>query len=170
MNIVSGELNNAAAKKYDLEAWFPFENAYRELVSCSNCLDYQARSMNIRCGEKEAKKKNSGKGDKQFTKKKYVHMLNATLCACTRVICCILENYQTPYGVIMPEKIVEFMPPSMLKTDEDGKKYLPYTAEYVPPKAEKTNKQKNKKAKKQKQKQAAAKAEDVKVGIAKMKV
>ena len=41
VNIVSGELNNAAAKKYDLEAWFPHSRAYRELVSCSNCLDYQ---------------------------------------------------------------------------------------------------------------------------------
>ena len=41
VNIVSGELNNAAAKKYDLEAWFPHSKAYRELVSCSNCLDYQ---------------------------------------------------------------------------------------------------------------------------------
>jgi seryl-tRNA synthetase len=49
VNIVSGELNNAAAKKYDLEAWFPFENNFRELVSCSNCLDYQSRAMNIRC-------------------------------------------------------------------------------------------------------------------------
>ena len=41
VNIVSGELNNAAAKKYDLEAWFPHSRAYRELVSCSNCLEYQ---------------------------------------------------------------------------------------------------------------------------------
>ena len=44
VNIVSGELNNAAAKKYDLEAWFPHSKAYRELVSCSNCLDYQVQS------------------------------------------------------------------------------------------------------------------------------
>lgn len=43
VNIVSGELNNAAAKKYDLEAWFPASKAYRELVSCSNCTDYQVR-------------------------------------------------------------------------------------------------------------------------------
>ncbi len=43
VNIVSGELNNAAAKKYDLEAWFPHSKAYRELVSCSNCLDYQVQ-------------------------------------------------------------------------------------------------------------------------------
>ncbi len=41
VNIVSGELNNAAAKKLDLEAWFPTLGVYRELVSCSNCLDYQ---------------------------------------------------------------------------------------------------------------------------------
>ena len=45
VNIVSGELNNAAAKKYDLEAWFPHSRAYRELVSCSNCLDYQVCSI-----------------------------------------------------------------------------------------------------------------------------
>ena len=130
--------------------------------------------MNIRCGEKESKKNNKGKdGKREFTKKKYVHMLNATLCACTRVICCILENYQTPYGVIMPDKIIEFLPPSMLKTDENGKKYLPYTAEYVPPKAEKTNKQKNKKAKKAKKKQQqkkGASVDDVKVGVSDMKV
>ncbi len=41
VNIVSGELNNAASKKYDLEAWFPASKTHRELVSCSNCLDYQ---------------------------------------------------------------------------------------------------------------------------------
>jgi hypothetical protein len=43
VNIVSGELNNAAAKKYDLEAWFPASKTWRELVSCSNCTDYQVR-------------------------------------------------------------------------------------------------------------------------------
>ncbi len=48
--IVSGALNNAAAKKYDLEAWFPGYGTYRELVSCSNCTDYQSRAMEVRCG------------------------------------------------------------------------------------------------------------------------
>lgn len=43
INIVSGELNNAAIKKYDLEAWFPAYEEFRELVSCSNCTDYQVR-------------------------------------------------------------------------------------------------------------------------------
>jgi seryl-tRNA synthetase len=49
INIVSGALNNAAIRKYDLECWFPGYNAYRELVSCSNCTDYQSRAMEIRC-------------------------------------------------------------------------------------------------------------------------
>lgn len=49
--IVSAELNNAAAKKLDLEAWFPGSTAYRELVSCSNCLDYQARRLKVRYGQ-----------------------------------------------------------------------------------------------------------------------
>lgn len=48
VNIVSGALNNAAAKKLDIEAWFPGSNAFRELVSCSNCLEYQARRLLVR--------------------------------------------------------------------------------------------------------------------------
>lgn len=48
VTIVTGEMNKAAAKKYDLEGWFPTLGQYRELVSCSNCTDYQSRSMNIR--------------------------------------------------------------------------------------------------------------------------
>ena len=51
VNIVSGELNNAAAKKLDLEAWFPGSGKFRELVSCSNCLDYQSRRLKIRYGQ-----------------------------------------------------------------------------------------------------------------------
>ena len=49
--IVSGALNNAAAKKLDLEAWFPASGAFRELVSCSNWLDYQARRLRVRYGQ-----------------------------------------------------------------------------------------------------------------------
>ena len=51
ISIVSGALNNAAIKKLDLECWFPGYNAYRELVSCSNCTDYQSRAMEIRCSQ-----------------------------------------------------------------------------------------------------------------------
>ena len=82
--IVSGALNNAAAKKYDLEAFFPFQGTYKELVSCSNCTDYQTRELNIRYGPKSL----------TDNRKKYVHALNSTLCATERALCCILENYQ----------------------------------------------------------------------------
>lgn len=100
VNIVSGALNNAASKKLDLEAWFPGSKAFRELVSCSNCLDYQARRLKVRYGQ--TKKMNQ--------EAEYVHMLNATMCATTRTICAILENYQTDDGVIIPEVLREFMP------------------------------------------------------------
>ncbi|KHN95433.1 Seryl-tRNA synthetase, class IIa [Metarhizium album ARSEF 1941] len=85
VSIVSGALNNAASKKLDLEAWFPFQGEYKELVSCSNCTDYQSRALEIRFGSKM----------QTDVKKKYVHCLNSTLCATTRTMCCILENYQT---------------------------------------------------------------------------
>ena len=78
VNIVSGELNNAAIKKYDIECWFPYQKKYRELVSCSNCTDYQSRAMEVRCGGKKM-------GSRE---KKYVHMLNSTLC--------LWENYLLP--------------------------------------------------------------------------
>ena len=91
--IVSAELNNAAAKKLDLEAWFPGSSAFRELVSCSNCLDYQARRLRVRYGQAK-------KLDGEVS---YVHMLNATMCATTRVLCAILENNQNEEGVVVPE-------------------------------------------------------------------
>jgi len=96
--IVSGELNNAAAMKYDLEGWFPCDNEgkgrYRELVSCSNCTDYQARAMGTKFGV--------NKGDP------YCHMLNSTLCATERAMCCLVENYQTPEGVKVPAALQPF--------------------------------------------------------------
>nr|XP_006820952.1 PREDICTED: serine--tRNA ligase, cytoplasmic [Saccoglossus kowalevskii] len=103
VNIVSGELNNAAAKKLDLEAWFPGSGAFRELVSCSNCLDYQARRLLVRYSQT---KKMGGQAE-------FVHMLNATMCATTRVICVILENYQTEEGIIIPDVLKQYMPPNL---------------------------------------------------------
>ncbi|XP_054263477.1 serine--tRNA ligase, cytoplasmic isoform X2 [Macrosteles quadrilineatus] len=101
VNIVSGALNNAAAKKLDLEAWFPGSGAFRELVSCSNCLDYQARRLLVRYGQT---KKMNAQTD-------YVHMLNATACATTRVICAILETYQTETGIKIPAALKPYFPP-----------------------------------------------------------
>lgn len=108
--IVSGALNDAAVKKYDLEAWFPGQQTYRELVSCSNCTDFQARGVGARCGQKK-----TGGGDKKSKEEmlsdraSYVHFLNSTLCATGRGICCLLENYQEENGVRVPEVLVPFM-------------------------------------------------------------
>uniref|UniRef100_A0A1B6CET3 serine--tRNA ligase n=2 Tax=Clastoptera arizonana TaxID=38151 RepID=A0A1B6CET3_9HEMI len=100
VNIVSGALNNSTAKKLDIEAWFPGSGAFRELVSCSNCLDYQSRRLLIRYGQ--TKPKNS--------QPDYVHMLNATVCATTRVICAILETYQTETGIKIPPLLKPYFP------------------------------------------------------------
>ncbi|CAK7904424.1 serine--tRNA ligase, cytoplasmic [[Candida] anglica] len=100
VGIVSGELNNAAAKKYDLEAWFPYQKEYKELVSCSNCTDYQSRNLEIRCGIKQQNQQ----------QKNYVHCLNSTLSATQRALCCILENYQTEDGLVIPEVLRKYIP------------------------------------------------------------
>ncbi|KAJ6244466.1 seryl-tRNA synthetase [Anaeramoeba flamelloides] len=100
VNIVSGELNDAAARKFDLEAWFPGYNNYKELVSCSNCLDYQSRSIQCKYWPNKSEKKKEVE---------FVHMLNGTLCATERCICCILENYQTEKGIVVPEVLRPYM-------------------------------------------------------------
>ena len=130
VTIVSGELNDAAVKKYDLEGWFPGQKTYRELVSCSNCTDYQARGVGVRCGHATQQDKSD-----KTERKSYCHMLNATLCATGRGICCILETYQTPDGVVVPEVLRPFM---------GGKDFLPFLR--GPP--ETTKGEKNTKAKK----------------------
>lgn len=105
ISIVSGALNDAAALKYDIEAWFPGYNSFRELVSCSNCTDFQSRALETRYALKNQEDK------------LYVHLLNGTLCATERTMCCIVENYQTPTGVNVPEVLQPFM---------GGIKFLPF--------------------------------------------
>ena len=126
VEIVSGALNNAAAKKYDLEAWFPFQGEYKELVSCSNCTDYQSRALDIRYGIK---------GPDPAEKKKYVHALNATLCATERALCCILENYQTenvklPTNPLTMRGLLTF-PMQGVRVPEVLRKYLPGNPEII---------------------------------------
>lgn len=108
--IVSGALNLAAAQKYDLEAWFPFQGAYKELVSTSNCTDYQARRLEVRCGLKKP-------GE---ARKVYVHMLNGTMTATERSLCCIVENWQTPEGLTIPPPLRPYM---------QGRDFLPWVKE-----------------------------------------
>ena len=112
INIVSGALNNAASKKYDIEGWFPISKTFRELVSCSNCTDYQSRNVNCVYGQVETlTKSTTSKLTPSVTEKKkdYVHMLNSTLCAVTRTMCIICETYQTNNGVTVPDVLVPFV-------------------------------------------------------------
>lgn len=95
VNIASGELNDNAAKKFDLEVWFPTQNTYREMVSCSNCTDYQARKLNIKMGRVGTEKK-----------KEHVHTLNSTAIATQRTMCAILENFQEEDGTVPLPKIL----------------------------------------------------------------
>ncbi|MHA1147294.1 MAG: serine--tRNA ligase [Promethearchaeota archaeon] len=99
VSIASGDLNDNAAKKYDLEAWFPASNTYRELVSCSNCTDYQARKLKIRMGKIGSQEE-----------KRTLHTLNSTAIATERTICCILENYQNEdHSITIPKALQEYM-------------------------------------------------------------
>ncbi len=99
VNVCTGDIGTVAAKKYDIEAWMPAQNAYREIVSCSNCTDYQARRLNIKYREKE------GEAPKGF-----VHTLNSTALATGRTIVAILENYQHEDGsVVIPEALRKYM-------------------------------------------------------------
>ena len=91
----SGDLGIPAARKYDLNGWFPSESKYRELTSTSTCTDFQARGLDIRYQ------------DKRITK--YVHMLNGTAFS-QRPILAILENYQQEDGsVVVPEVLRKWM-------------------------------------------------------------
>jgi len=95
--ISSGEMNDAASKKYDLEAWFPNAQKYRELVSASNCTDYQSRNLNVGYGFA-----------KENERQTYVHMLNATLCAVQRSLCCVVENYQEDGRIVVPDVLRKY--------------------------------------------------------------
>jgi len=96
VNICSGELSAVVSKRYDLEAWMPAQGKYREMVSCSNCLDWQSYRLNIRFQRKLEKGVERG----------YVHTLNSTAIASTRAITAILENCQEPDGTVIVPKIL----------------------------------------------------------------
>jgi seryl-tRNA synthetase len=98
MLLCSGDTGKISAKTYDIEAWMPGQGAYREIVSCSNCTDYQARRLAIRFR------------DKTNEDTKLVHTLNSTLVAVQRTLVAIMENYQTPAGTVeIPEVLQKYM-------------------------------------------------------------
>ncbi len=103
LNLCSGDLGAPAAKKYDCEAWIPSQARYRELTSCSNTTDFQARRLNIRYRTSDGKTE-------------LAHTLNGTAMAYSRMLIAIMENYQQADGrVKVPEVLLPFM---------SGKEYL----------------------------------------------
>jgi seryl-tRNA synthetase len=97
VNVCTGDMGSVAAKKYDLEAWMPNQRRFREMVSCSNCTDYQARRLAIRFR------------DRQSEPTRLVHTLNSTA-ATTRALVAIVENYQRRDGTVsIPAPLVPYM-------------------------------------------------------------
>jgi len=95
MLLSSGDMGKVSAKTYDIEAWMAGQNGYREIVSCSNCLDYQSRRLKIRFREKSNEDT------------MYIHTLNSTLVAIERTMVAILENNQTEDGHIEIPKVLQ---------------------------------------------------------------
>ena len=95
MLLSTGDIGKISAKTYDIEAWMAGQNAYREIVSCSNCLEYQARRLKIRFR------------DKTNEDTQYIHTLNSTLIATTRVLVAIMENFQTKDGHIRIPQVLQ---------------------------------------------------------------
>ncbi|MEM3154203.1 MAG: serine--tRNA ligase [Candidatus Woesearchaeota archaeon] len=93
VNVCTGDLGIIAAKKYDLEAWYPVQDAFREVVSCSNCTSYQAVRSNIRFQH----------GNERL----YVHTLNSTCVATTRALVAIMENFQNDDGSVEVPKVLQ---------------------------------------------------------------
>jgi len=92
VNVAAGDLGASAAKKYDIEAWFPGQQAYREITSCSNTTDFQARRLRVRM--------------RTDTGNEVVHTLNGTACAVGRTILALLENHQqADVSVVIPEAL-----------------------------------------------------------------
>ncbi len=98
LNICTGDLGAPAARKYDIEAWIPSENKYRETHSTSNCTDFQARRLNTRYK------------DTKIEKLEFVHTLNGTAFAIGRTLIAIIENYQQKNGTIkVPQCLQKYL-------------------------------------------------------------
>ena len=97
VNVCTGDMGSVAAKKYDLEAWMPVQGKFREMVSCSNCTDYQSRRLKVRFR------------DKQSEATRLVHTLNSSAVT-TRVLVAIVENFQRKDGSVgIPKVLAPYM-------------------------------------------------------------
>ncbi len=109
VNICTGDLGSIAAKKYDVEAWMPVQGAFREVVSCSNCTDFQARRYDTR--------HRASPGDPT----EFVHTLNSTAIAVQRTLVAILENFQQADGsVLVPKALQPYVGKERLEPRRQG--------------------------------------------------
>ena len=107
VELCTGDLGFSAAKTYDIEVWFPSQNRYREISSCSNCEDFQARRMNTRFK------------DSKTGKNRFVHTLNGSGLAVGRTLAAILENYQQEDGsVVVPEVLRDYVGTDIIKPED----------------------------------------------------
>ena len=99
MLLSSGDMGKVAAKTFDLEGWIPSQGKYRELISCSNCTDFQSRALGIKYREKP------------HEESQFVHTLNSTLVATERTIVALIENYYDPGSgnIRIPPILVDYM-------------------------------------------------------------
>jgi seryl-tRNA synthetase len=105
INLCTGDLGFSAAKTYDLEVWLPSYNGYKEISSCSNCVDFQARRANIKYRDPA-----------NFKGTRLVHTLNGSGLAVGRTMAAIIENYQNPDGSItVPEALRRYMGCDIIK-------------------------------------------------------
>lgn len=114
VNVCTGDIGAVAAKKYDIQAWMPGPGEYKEVVSCSNCLDWQATRLNIRYGEVKG---GPAEG--------YVHTLNSTALATSRTLIALLENHQLEDGgVRIPKALRPYLQPfkSAVKKEIEAEK------------------------------------------------
>ncbi len=107
VELCTGDLGFSAAKTYDIEVWFPSQNKYREISSCSNCEDFQARRMNTRFK------------DSKTGKNRFVHTLNGSGLAVGRTLAAILENYQQEDGsVVIPKVLRDYVGTEVIKPQD----------------------------------------------------
>ncbi|MBU2477426.1 serine--tRNA ligase, partial [Candidatus Micrarchaeota archaeon] len=96
VNVCTGDIGVVASKKYDVEGYSPREKKYIEVMSCSNCTDFQSRGLNIKFFDKN--------------EKKFVHTLNNTMVATARMLRLVLENFQTKKGTVkIPKALLPYM-------------------------------------------------------------
>ncbi len=107
VKMATGDLGNAASKKYDLEAWMPSQNKYREITSASNTTDFQARRLNIKY--------------RKDNKNEFVHTLNGTITTTSRTVIAILENFQQDDGsVLIPKVLQKWMGKEKIETRQSS--------------------------------------------------